>query len=51
MITIQNYNKDLNQGVIYGWDIIAADETDDVYIFQLKNRKDNKLRVYVSLGR
>jgi hypothetical protein len=51
MITIQNYDKDLNQGVIYGWDIIAADETDDSYLFQLRNRTDNKLRVYVTLGR
>lgn len=51
MITIQNYDKDLNQGVIYGWDIISADETEDSYLFQLRNRTDNKLRVYVTLGR
>ena len=51
MITIQNYDKDLNQGVIYGWDIIAADETEDSYLFQLRNRTDWKLRVYITLGR
>lgn len=51
MITIENYNKDLNKGVIYGWDIIAADETDDSYLFQLRNRTDWKLKVYITLGR
>ena len=48
MITIQNYDKDLNQGVIYGWDIISADETEDSYLFQLRNRTDWKLRVYIT---
>ena len=51
MITIKNYDKDLNQGVFYGWDIISADETNDAYLFQLRNRQNTKLRVYITLGR
>ena len=51
MITIQNYDKDLNQAVFYGWDIISADETHDAYLFQLRHRQNNKLRVYITLGR
>jgi hypothetical protein len=48
---IKNYDKDLMRGAFYGWDIISADEMDDSYMFQLKNRTDNTLRVYISLGR
>ena len=51
MITIKNYDKDLTRGIFYGWDIIAADEVDDAYLFQLRNRMDIKLRVYITLGR
>ena len=50
-LVIQNYEKDLNTGVFWGWDVIAADEMDDVYLFQLRNRQNNKLRVYITLGR
>ena len=50
-LTIENFDKDLNQGVIYGWDVISADETEDSYLFQLRNRTDWKLRVYITLGR
>jgi len=50
-ITIENYSKDLNAGVFYGWDILSADELDYNYMFQLKNRNDHKLRVYISLSR
>jgi hypothetical protein len=48
---IQNYAKDLGSGVFYGWDVVAADEMDDVYLFQLRNRENSKLRVYITLGR
>ena len=51
ILHIKNYDKDLMRGVFYGWDIISADETDDIYLFQLKNRLNNSLRVYISLGR
>ena len=50
-LVIQNYAKDLLSGIFYGWDIIAADETDDSYLFQLRNRTDNTLRVYITLSR
>lgn len=50
-ITIENFDKDLNTGIFYGWDVISADETEDSYLFQLRNRTDNKLRVYITLGR
>jgi hypothetical protein len=48
---IQNYAKDLGSGVFWGWDVISADEMDDVYLFQLRNRENSKLRVYITLGR
>ncbi len=48
---IKNYDKDLMRGIFYGWDIISADETEDSYLFQVQNRTDNKLRVYITLGR
>jgi hypothetical protein len=50
-LVIQNYAKDLDSGVFYGWDVISADEMDDVYLFQLRNRENSKLRVYITLGR
>ena len=51
MITIENYAKDLNKGVFYGWDVISADESNELYSFQLRSRMDMKLRVYVTLSR
>jgi len=48
---IKNYDKDLNMGIFYGWDVISAGETEDSYLFQVQNRTDNKLRVYITLGR
>ena len=50
-LVIQNYTKDLNMMVFWGWDVIAADETDDNYLFQLEFRGNPKLRVYITLGR
>ena len=50
-LVIQNYAKDLGSGIFYGWDVISADEMDDVYLFQLRNRENSKLRVYITLGR
>ena len=50
-LTIENFDKDLNMGIFYGWDVIAAVETEDSYLFQVQNRTDNKLRVYITLGR
>jgi hypothetical protein len=50
-LVIQNYAKDLGSGVFWGWDVIAADETDENYLFQLRNRENGSLRVYITLGR
>lgn len=50
-LKIENYTKDLNMMVIYGWDVLAADETEDNYLFQLALREDPKVRVYITLGR
>lgn len=50
-LTIENFDKDLNMLIFYGWGIISADETEDSYLFQVQNRTDNKLRVYITLGR
>lgn len=50
-LKIENYAKDLNLMVIYGWDVISAEELDDNYIFQLSFRTDPKARVYITLSR
>ncbi len=50
MITIKNYNEDLNHGVFYGWDMAFVWETGDFYSFEFMNRQD-KSRVYVLLHR
>ena len=50
-LKIENYTKDLNMMVIYGWDVLAADETEDSYLFQLALRENPKIRVYRTLGR
>ena len=50
-LVIQNYGRDLTYAVFYGWDVIAADETDEHYLFQLMYRAQPKLRVYITLGR
>ncbi len=50
-LTIQNFDKDITSAVFYDWVVISADELDEVYMFQLRNRINNKLRVYISLGR
>ena len=50
-LVIQNYSKDLGSGVFWGWDVIAADEMDDVYIFGLRSRENSKLKIYITLGR
>jgi len=48
---IQNYDKELTMMIFWGWDIIAADESEELYNFQLKHRSNNNLRVYITLGR
>ena len=48
---IQNYDKELTTMIFWGWDILSADESEEVYTFQLVHREDKKLRVYITLGR
>jgi hypothetical protein len=50
-LVIQNFDKDITSAVFYGWDLISADELDESYMFQLMNRENPKLRVYITLGR
>ena len=50
-LVIQNFDKDITSAVFYGWDLISADEIDESYMFQLMNRENPKLRVYITLGR
>ena len=50
-LVIQNYNRDLTSAVFYGWDLISSDELEDSYVFQLVQRQNSKLRVYITLGR
>jgi len=50
-LVIQNYNRDITSAVFYGWDLISSDELEDSYVFQLTNRENPKLRVYITLGR
>lgn len=50
-LVIQNYNRDLTYAVFYGWDVIQADEMDDVYVFQLIYRTHPELKVHITLGR
>ena len=48
---IKNYDRELTMMIFWGWDIIAADESEELYSFQLKHRSNNNLRVYITLGR
>jgi len=50
-LVIENYNRDITSAVFYGWDLIMADELKDSYVFQLMQRENSKLRVYITLGR
>ena len=50
MITIKNYNSDVNLGVFYGWDMKYAMEDKDFYSFEFEHRNEQK-RVYVLVHR
>jgi hypothetical protein len=50
IITIQDYNKDINNGVFWGWDMKFALEVDKFYSFEFHKRGDNRC-VYVLLHR
>ena len=50
MITIKNYNSDVNSVVFYGWDMKYALEDKDFYSFEFEHRNEQK-RVYVLVHR
>jgi len=45
---IKNYDREVTMMIFWGWDIIAADESEELYSFQLKHRSNNNLRVYIT---
>ena len=50
MITIKNYNSDMNYAVFFNWDMKYALEDKDFYSFEFEHRSDQK-RVYVLVHR
>jgi len=50
MITIKNYNGDMNYGVFFGWDMKFAMEDSAFYSFEFEHRVEGK-RVYVLVHR
>jgi hypothetical protein len=38
MLTIKNFDKDRNSMIVWGWDLLQADEFSDLYSFQLASR-------------
>jgi hypothetical protein len=51
MLTIDNFNKDLNQMMVWGWDLVNATEFDDTYLFMVAKRAKPEDRVLFTLGR
>ncbi len=51
MLTIKGYDKDLNTGVIYGWDLAKAFERDEDYIFIFNNRNEDYSPVTARINR
>lgn len=50
LLTIKDYNKDIDVGVFWGWDMKTAIEHDSFYSFEFHNRADSRF-VYVLLHR
>ncbi len=50
MLTIKNYNGDMNYGVFFGWDMKFAMEDSAFYSFEFEHRVEGK-RVYVLVHR
>jgi hypothetical protein len=51
MLTIKRYDKDLNTGVIYGWDLAKAFEGADYYVFEFHERIGDSLPVTCRIER
>jgi predicted RNase H-related nuclease YkuK (DUF458 family) len=50
MITIKNYNSDMNYGVFFNWDMKFAMEDKGFYSFEFVHRNEGK-RVYTMIHR
>jgi hypothetical protein len=50
ILTIKDYNKDIDTGVFWGWDMKNAIENNSFYSFEFHNRADARF-VYVALYR
>jgi len=50
MITIKNYNSDMNYAVFFNWDMKFAMEDQWFYSFEFEHRNEGK-RVYVLVNR
>jgi hypothetical protein len=50
MLTIKNYNGDINYGVFFNWDMKFAMEDKSFYSFEFEHRNEGK-RVYVLVHR
>jgi len=50
MLTIKNYNSDINYGVFFNWDMKFAMEEEGFYSFEFEHRTEGK-RVYVLIHR
>ena len=51
MLTIKRYDKDLNTGVIWGWDLAKAFEGADYYVFVFEQRIGDKQPVTCRIER
>jgi hypothetical protein len=53
MLTIKNFDKDRNSMIVWGWDLLQADEFSDLYSFQLASREPISIsrRTYFTLTR
>jgi hypothetical protein len=51
MLTIDNFNKDLNKMMVWGWDLEKAHEFDDTYLFIVAKKAKPEDKVMFTLGR
>jgi len=49
MLTIDNFNKDVNQMMVWGWDLVNATEFDDAYLFMVAKRNKPEDKVLFTL--
>jgi hypothetical protein len=51
MLKIKNFDKDTGLMIVWGWDLLQADEFSDLYSFQLASREPISRRTYFTLTR